>query len=58
MKLLVSGGGENLPGVPTYSCGITNVGLKQGVSGQSSVKYHHDVLCISYITVTSACVLQ
>ena len=57
MKLLVSGGGENL-GVPTYSCGITNVGLKQGVSGQSSVKYHHDVLCISYITVTSTCVLQ
>ena len=54
MKLLVSGGGENL-GVPTYSCGITDVGSPQAVSGQSVM--YHGVLCISYIAVTSTYVL-
>ena len=54
MKLLVSGGGENL-GVPTYSCGITDVGSPQAVSGQSVM--YHGILCISYIAVTSMGVL-
>ena len=54
MKLLVSGGGENL-GVATCSCGITDVGSPQAVSGQSVM--YHGVLCISYIAVTSTGVL-
>ena len=49
-KLLVSGGG-----VATYSCGITDVGSPQAISGQSVM--YHGVLCISYIAVTSTCVL-